>query len=184
MKFLRHSFLSFPVFFPGLLVMVLLALGAGSSHAVTLQSVYHSAGPGDGYDKLVILERGEIYIGPLTIPGGVKCCIRGNAAVCSLLNSDILVMPGSVLDIFDTVLSGGHSALSYMEGSSGYVSGNTICGGYNGVRIILARVTIENNIIANNSGMGIAAEEELIPYIQYNDVWNNEGGDYMAYCSG
>ncbi len=168
----------------GLFIAVCLAFGANTGNAVTLQSMYYQAGPGDGYDKLVILERREMYVGPLTIPSGVSCCIRGNDAICSVGNSDICIQSGATLDIFDTVICNAHYALNYMENSSGLVSGNTIYGNYNGVTAILANVTIENNIIANNSHYGIAADETMLPTINYNDVWNNSGGNYMGYCSG
>jgi hypothetical protein len=170
--------------FLGLWVTLFLAFGAGKSYCTTLQSMYNTAGPGEGYDKLVILERGEVYIGPLTISGGVRCCIRGNDAVCSLANSNIFISAGSTLDISDCVLYGGHYALHYSANSNGTIRGNTIYGGVDGIRAVLAQVTIENNIIAQNSGMGIAIDEEMLPFIQYNDVWENLGGNYMAFCSG
>lgn len=182
MNYMRHHSVTM---LPGILASLFLLLGTGNLYCSTLlQSVYHSAGPGDGYDKLMILERGEVYIGPLTIPSGVSCCIRGNDAVCSLLNTDILVMSGSSLDISDCVLYGGHYTLHYQDGADGLIRGNTIYGGVDGIRAVLAQVTIENNIIANNSGMGIAVDEDLLPVIQYNDVWNNLGGNYMAFCVG
>jgi len=170
------------VILPGLLVAVFLAGGAGSSYAGTLQSMYDAAGPGDGYDKLVILERGEVYTGPLTISGRVRCCIRGNDAICALSDAEIQIKDGSILDIFDTILYGGNYALHYLENCSGLISGNTIYGGVTGIRANFARVTIENNIIAFNSGMGIAADEFVLPVMQYNDVYMNEGGNYMVYC--
>jgi hypothetical protein len=169
---------------PGLLIAACLAFGASTGNAVTLQSMYSQAGPGDGYDKLVILERGGFYVGPLTIPSGVSCGIRGNDAVCSVGNSDICVQAGATLDVFDTVICNAHYALNYLNGSNGEVSGNTIYGNYNGVTAVLANVTIENNIIAGNSHFGVAVDETMLPTINYNDVWNNSGGNYMSYCSG
>ncbi len=166
------------------MLSLFLAFGAENGYSTTLQSMYSTAGPGDGYDKLIILERGEVYIGPLTIPSGVDCCIRGNDAVCSLQNADILIMSNSTLDISDCVVYGGHYSIHYTEGTAGTIRGNTITGGIDGVRAVLAQVTIEDNIIADNSGMGIAVDEDMLPVIQYNDVWNNLQGDYMAFCSG
>lgn len=173
------------VFLLGVLIAAFLLASAGISHAVTLQSAYAKAGPGEGYDKLVILERGELYVGPLTIPSGVTCCIRGNDAICSVGPSNIAVSSGALLDIFDTVITNAHYALHYLEGSQGTISGNTIYDCVGGVNAVLAQVTIVNNIIANNSGRGIAVDTSLAPpFIEYNDVWNNAGGNYMSFCSG
>lgn len=163
---------------------VLFGASAGTMGAVTLQSMYDQAGPGEGYDKLVILERGQVYTGGLTVQPGVTCCIRGNDAVCMPGGLDIGVYTGATLDIFDTVITG-HRVIWYHSGSQGIISGNTISDGAQGIKAILASVTIENNIIANNIGMGIAVDTSSAPpYIQYNDVWNNLEGNYMSYCSG
>lgn len=161
----------------------ILVFGVGGLIAGTLQDAYDDAGPGEGYDKLVILERGQVYTGSLIIPGGVDCCLRGNDAVCTLGGLDIRVSDGANLDIFDTVIMG-QRALWYQEGASGLISGNTICDGLYGVRCLLATVTIENNLIVNNSVFGIAVDTELHPVIRYNDVWNNAQGNYMEFCSG
>jgi hypothetical protein len=172
-------------FLVGLFIAAFLCASAGASHAATLLSAYSKAGPGEGYDKLVILDRGEIYSGPLTIPSNVSCCIRGNDAICSVGPSDIAISAGALLDIFDTVITNAHYGLHYVEGSSGTVSGNTIYDCVDGVRAIVAQVTVVNNIIANNSGMGIAVDTTLSPpYVAYNNVWGNTGGNYMSFCSG
>ncbi len=90
----------------GLALSALLVFGIGIGIAGTLQDAYDEAGPGEGYDKLVILERGQVYTGSLIIPGGIDCCIRGNDAVCMPGGLDIRVSTGASLDIFDTVITG------------------------------------------------------------------------------
>jgi hypothetical protein len=163
--------------------IALLCIGAATAGAVTLQSMYDQAVPGEGYDKLVILQRGQVYTGGLTVAGGT-CCIRGNDAVCMAGGFDIAVSAGATLDLFDTVITG-HRGVWYHEGSQGIVRGNTIYDGFFGIRAFSAEVTIENNVVAYHDGVGIAADTTVMePYIRYNDVWNNQKGNYMSYCSG
>jgi hypothetical protein len=179
----RHS--SSQTFLLGLVIAAFLCVSAGSTHSETLYSAYSKAGPGEGYDKLVILQRGEIYTGPLTIPAGVSCAIRGNGAICSVGPSDIAISPGAVLDISNTVITNAHYSLHYIEGSSGTISGCTIFDCAEGVNAVGAQVTIVNNIIAFNAGKGIAVDTTAMPpYVAYNDVWYNEDGNYMSFCSG
>ncbi len=167
----------------GTVLAASLALGAGSMYGTTLEEMYDAAGPGEGYDKLVILERGQVYTGKLIIPANTTCCIRGNGAVCDTEGLSIRASSGVTLDIFDTVITN-HYALYYDPDSQGHISGNTITGGYYGIRCLLADVVIENNIVVNNSYIGVAADSDLLPVASYNDVWNNAGGNYMEYCSG
>lgn len=167
----------------GTVLAASLVLGVGSMYGTTLEEMYDAAGAGEGYDKFVILERGKVYTGRLIIPTNTSCCILGNGAICDTEGLSIRASAGVTLDIFDTVITN-HYALYFEANSQGYISGNTITDGYYGIRCVNADVVIENNIVVNNSYIGVAADSEMLPVANYNDVWNNAGGNYMEYCSG
>ena len=54
-------------------------------HSVTLQSVFDAAGPGNGYDKYVILAEGMIYTGEAGVYEG-NVFVEGNGAIVDLNN--------------------------------------------------------------------------------------------------
>ena len=53
------------------------------AEGITLQSVFDSSGPGNGYDKYVVLEQNMIYSGGIGIYEG-NVLIEGNGAVVDL----------------------------------------------------------------------------------------------------
>jgi hypothetical protein len=101
---------------PVLLLAAVLPAGAG-----TLRAAYDAAGPGEGYDKLVLLEPGVVYtgglhVGPILIPEsvsysgepGLDVKIVGRGAVLDLAGSqlDIAYCPNR-LDVEDCVIVNG-----------------------------------------------------------------------------
>jgi hypothetical protein len=104
------------------LIIAVLALLCLASDAATLRGAYDAAGPGDGYDKLVILEPGVVYtggllIGPLLVPEtgdlmgepGRDVCIRGGGAVLDLQGGQICISYcDNRLDIENCVITGGN----------------------------------------------------------------------------
>lgn len=56
-----------------ILAFLLSALTASTGAAGTLRAAYEAAGPGGGFDKLVVLETGRIYTGPLLIGPTLPC---------------------------------------------------------------------------------------------------------------
>jgi len=87
----------------------------------------------------------------------------------------------------------------YTEESFTIISNNTICFNYaeSPLSIIVAaglgcsedlyisKVEIFNNIITSNlHGAGIMCQHNVVPTITFNDVWQNEGGDYIGCCAG
>jgi hypothetical protein len=105
-----------------LLVAALAAgLAAAPAAASTLRAAYDAAGPGEGYDKLLVLEPGVVYtgglhIGPILIPEsvsysgepGLDVKIVGNGAVLDLAGSQLAISycPNR-LDVEDCVITGG-----------------------------------------------------------------------------
>jgi hypothetical protein len=158
--------------------------------AKTLQQAYDEAGPGEGYDKLLILNPSTTYTGGCNLLQGKKSCIRGNGALCDLDNGSILAT-GLHTDLY---LSGCclidcneySAAVSVYEGATATVDGNTICKGNMGVVVwLLSKATIKNNIIFGNAKYGIARHQNTPTLtILYNDVHNNPGGNYMYLCVG
>ncbi len=163
----------------------LIALTVSVSRATLLQSVYDSAGGGEGYDKLLILDPSQSYTGGLWIRLGVKCCIHGNGAVIDLQYSGIRVQDnGTVLDIDHCVLTHGQYGLIYVNNATGTVRNNTILQNNYGIDSQGGKTSllIENNIIADNANIGIYCEEYHEPIIQYNTVSGNPKGDYVYRC--
>jgi hypothetical protein len=88
---------------------------------MTLRAAYDAAGPGEGYDKRVVLEPGVVYtgglhVGPILIPemaeysgeAGLDVKIVGNGAVLDLAGSQLAISycPNR-LDVEDCVIVGG-----------------------------------------------------------------------------
>ncbi|SVE05169.1 uncharacterized protein METZ01_LOCUS458023, partial [marine metagenome] len=66
-----------------ILINLLFTLHISISLGVTLQSVYDAAGPGNGYDKYVVLEQNTIYTGEVGVYEG-NVFIEGNGAIVDL----------------------------------------------------------------------------------------------------
>ena len=113
--------------------LVLLVAAAAPAGAGTLRAAYDAAGPGEGYDKLVVLAPGVVYtgglhVGPILIPESVEYSgepgldvkIVGNGAVLDLAGSQLSISycPNR-LDVEDCVIVGGslrYRGLDYEEG--------------------------------------------------------------------
>ena len=66
-----------------LFISLITVLHISLAEGITLQSVFDSSGPGNGYDIYVVLERGMIYTGGVGIYEG-NVLIEGNGAVVDL----------------------------------------------------------------------------------------------------
>ncbi|MDI6807639.1 MAG: right-handed parallel beta-helix repeat-containing protein [Candidatus Eisenbacteria bacterium] len=176
------------------LVFVLLVFTPVVTGGATLQSVYESAPRQLGYDRYLDLRSGTTYTGGIAIPDGGSVCIKGNGAIIDLEGSIIAVTGrGALLDIDHCViLNGGDPDLGTGQGAlnltgcRGNVINNTICGNTVGVRVYAAKpnaVRIKNNIIVNNSSVGVLWQIGCDPEITYNDCWGNGGyGNYAMDC--
>jgi len=148
-------------------------------------------GAGEGYDKLVILDGQETYIGDLWISGYLTVCIHGNGALVTAEGGSCYSIAafGAMVDVDYLVIEADRVGILYGFASSGSVRNNTIVGADDyGIRtydINLGNgVEIFNNIIVNNT-YGIYCDDGYLPeYIAYNDLWNNPEGNYMKYCEG
>ncbi len=166
------------------LVIAVLAV-ASSAPAVSLLSLYEAAGPGEGYDKLLVLDPAETYTGGIWVEGGVRCCVHGNGATIQLtFNSMLADGAGSILDIDHCILTGGDAGVYISNGATGTVRNNTMRGNQNGVKSYLGStdLLIENNVIVENVQHGIYVSEFYEPVIRYNTVWSHPQGNYMMRC--
>ncbi|MBM4117672.1 hypothetical protein FJ251_07975 [bacterium] len=99
-------------------LVLLIATPAG---AITLRAAFEAAGPGEGYDKLVVLEAGVVYtgglhVGPILVPestsysgeAGLNVKIVGGGAVLDLGGSQLAISycPNR-LDVEDCVIVNG-----------------------------------------------------------------------------
>jgi len=169
-------------------VLVSSALGA----QVNLQAAYDACGPGEGYDKLLVLDPANIYTGMLTVTNSIRSCIHGKGALIHLnnlsyRNSIRAWGQGTVLDIDHCIIRGANEAVGLHDGVSGTFSNNTFydCS-YGFYGWDAASATAYNNIIAFGpaGSMGFARLEGASTVIHHNDVWLKHGGAYMEYCPG
>ena len=72
-----------------LIFTVCFLMATVAAFGVKLQTSYDKAGPGDGYDKLLVLDPNETYTGSCGVLIGKKSCIRGNGALVDLDGGNI-----------------------------------------------------------------------------------------------
>jgi hypothetical protein len=163
------------------LVVFLLSVPARAMH---LQDAYDQAGPGEGYDKLVILDPNEIYTGYMTVYPQKSCRLQGNGALIVLdATGHILAASQSKLDVEGCIITGGSVGLNYDYSSNSTVANCTLVGNGIGIRTWVSQVTIKNCIVVNNFEYGIACREGLEPTVLYNDVWGNGALNYATFCA-
>jgi parallel beta-helix repeat protein len=173
------------VFMRWILCLLCVALVVPSAWAVKLQDVYDQAGPGEGYDKLLILDSNETYTGRCDVLVGKKSCIRGNGALIDLEFGQVVASgSGTELLITGCCLVEGNAAVSIQDGAKGIVDGNTICKSGKGIQAWQSLAcTVKNNILYGND-YGVAREENTSVSILYDDVDNNPKGNYVYWCPG
>jgi len=151
----------------------------------TLQQAYQNAGPGLGYDRLVILNPAATYTGGLSITNE-KVGIKGVATIIDLQGDSISASGESVLDLDGCVIVNGSRGLSLLGGASAIVTQCTFYNNQIGIRCFSATGIIEvmNTILANNSQYGIASCEEIGRILHYLDAYQNVLGNYVEWCPG
>lgn len=168
-----------------LVFLLSLALLSPLAWAKTLQDVYDQAGPGEGYDKLVILDPNESYTGRCDVLEGKKSCIRGNGALIDLQFGQVVASgAGTELMITGCCLVNGNAAIAIQNGAAGIVDGNTVCKSVKGIQAWQSlSCTVKNNIIYGND-YGVAREQNTSITVLYDDVDNNPKGNYVYWCPG
>jgi len=165
------------------IIPLIALLAASPAAAMHLQDAYGEAGPGEGYDKLVILDPGEVYTGYMVVDGNTSCGLRGNGALITLdSGAQIWAGSNSRLDVEGCIITGGSYGLSFDYTLSSQVSNCTLTGNEVGLRTWVADVTVTNCVIVDNDEYGIACREGAEPTVMYNDVWGNGVLNYAAFC--
>jgi hypothetical protein len=168
-----------------------LCISAAAAFGVNLQQVYDQAGPGEGYDKLLVLDPNKSYTGGCGMAIGKKSCIRGNGAYVDLDGGSIVIGSSGTEAVIEGCCfynAGYYGAINIQNQGNGIINGNTICksNGIAGIRVWeYSTANIKNNIIYGGATYGIAKHDYTgMTYIAYNDVHNNSQGNYMYFCPG
>jgi hypothetical protein len=169
---------------PAILLAVLAAPGS-FVQAATLADAFAAAGPGAGYDTLVVLDPAVIYTGGLTVPAGEHCLVSLGARV-DLQSGSVVVEPGACLDVYGCSFARGNIALDYGSGARGEVIHCNFYNNYIGVKFWDgAAVTLINDTFTANTHYGVYRYEyHGGSYITHCDAWGNTDGDYIEFCPG
>ena len=174
-----------------LIITACVGVAAAAAFGVTLQTAYDKCGPGDGYDKLLVLDSKVTYTGGCGVLMYKKSCIRGNGALINLDGESIGAgQYGTELTVEECCLinAGYYGAISIQDSASVVANGNSICKS-NGVAAIYVWIgssgTLKNNVIYGSKNYGIAKHQSTGTLnILYNDVDACSGGNYMYFCPG
>ena len=148
---------------------------------VTLQSIFDEAGPGNGYDKYVILEQDMIYTGDVGIYEG-NIFIEGNGAIVDLnegLGIWVYAEEGypASLDIeYVTIINGGYNGLTFNGTSTGNISNCNFIHNLFGIQIMDdVHISVKNcNFIGNNQyGISVRGTTANLDEINYSNFWEN-----------
>lgn len=158
---------------------------------VNLDSLYQSAQPGEGYDRLLTLDSLQTYEGGFTALEGKKSGMKGFGAIIDLSRGAVHQIAakgsGTVLDMARCVIINGAdvlAALDYSDSVSGRLDHLTLVGGYNGIQFWHGEsLILRNSIVVNSSNYGVVTHDSCLTcfLISYNDVWSNQRGNYMCW---
>ncbi len=172
----------------GSILLLVLLIGRSAMALQSLQLVYDQAGPEGRYDKHIVLNPAEQYIGDLTIAPGHNVYIEGAGSLIFGQNGvNAITVSGSNLDIHHCVIAGGLNGIEIEVGGSATINNNTIygvtaCGIKTGELDTIAWTTIWDNIVTE-CRYGIYILDEHIPhYIAFNTVHDIDSIRYAAFC--
>ena len=158
---------------------------------ITLQSVFDAAGPGNGYDKYVVLEQDVIYTGEVGVYEG-NVFIEGNGAIVDL-NEGLGIWvyaeeeyPANLDIEYVTIIEGGYNGLTFNGTSTGSISNCNFIHNEFGIQIMdEVNISINNCNFVENSQYGIAVRGTTASFeISYSNCWENsiECGGYNENC--
>ena len=150
---------------------------------ITLQSVFDASGPGNGYDKYVVLEQDMIYTGEVGVYEG-NVFIEGNGSIVDL-NGGLGIWvyaeedyPANLDIEFVTIIKGGYNGLTFNGTSTGNISNcNFIQNGF-GIQIMDdVNIFVNNCNFVDNSQYGIAVRGTVASFeISYSNFFENSLG--------
>ena len=150
---------------------------------ITLQSAFDASGPGNGYDKYVVLEQDIVYTGEVGVYEG-NVFIEGNGAIVDLIEGlGIWVYAEEAypanLDIdYVTIINGGYNGLTFNGTSTGNISNCNFIQNEFGIQIMdEVTISVKNCNFINNNQYGIAVRGTVASFeISYSNFWENELG--------
>ena len=148
---------------------------------ITLQSVFDASGPGNGYDKYVVLEQNMIYTGEVGVYEG-DVFIEGNGAIVDL-NEGLGIWvyaeeeyPANLDMEFVTIINGGYNGLTFNGTSTGNISNCNFISNMYGIQIMdQVNISVKNCNFIDNSQYGIAIRgtTAILDEIHYSNFWEN-----------
>ena len=166
------------------LIKLISILYISIASGITLQSVFDAAGPGNGYDKYIVLEQDMIYTGEVGVYEG-NVFIEGNGAIVDL-NEGLGIWvyaeeeyPANLDIEFVTIINGGYNGLTFNGTSTGNISNCNFIQNAIGIQIMdQVNISIKNcNFIENSQyGIAIRGTTASIDEINYSNFWENELG--------
>ena len=157
----------------------------------TLQSVFDSSGPGNDYDKYVVLEQNMIYTGGVGIYEG-NVLIEGNGAVVDLEGGTGIwvygddIIPANLDIQYITLMNGGWYGVFYGGLATGNITNcNFINNGY-GVQLYdFAEIQIKNSNFVDNLYYGVALVTTTpLCNVNYCNAWGNGEAPWGENCPG
>ena len=154
--------------------------------AVTLQSVYESAEPLNGYDKYLILDKDIIYTGEIGVYEG-SVFIKGNGAIVNLNEGLGLWVyadennPASLDIEYLTIINGGYNGISFNGPSTGNITNCNFISNDFGIQVMdEAEINVSNCNFIDHGSYGVAIRgTSAVMNIDYCNFWGNNLG-----CSG
>ena len=174
-----------------LFISLITVLHISLADGITLQSVFDSASPGNGYDKHVILARSEIYTGGLGIYEG-DVLIDGNGAVVDLEGGTGIwvygdeIIPANLDIQYITLINGEWYGVFYGGLATGNITNcNFINNGY-GVQLYdFSEIQIKNSNFVENLYYGVALVSTTpLCNVNYCNAWGNGEAPWGENCPG
>ena len=180
--------------------MFCLSLSILLADSIPLQVMYDNAGPGQGYDKLIILQPPQTYTGGFT-QNVQSVCIQGNGAIIDIQDGTILVDGyEKVLDFDHCVFyssTNNYCYILYLNDASGNIFNNTFYGFLNNqpesIALKFEECINDTSYIINNIFTGFekvvyfytlsygAYMDGIDLYIENNLAWENLDDPWNGY---
>ena len=153
------------------------------SFSTTLQSVYDSATPSNGYDKYLILDKNIVYTGEVGVYEG-NVFIEGNGAIIDL-NEGLGIWvyadenyPASLDIEYVTIINGGYNGLTFNGSSIGTISNCNFISNDFGIQIMdESNVSVKNSNFINSGQFGVSVRGLTASLdVSYSNFWGNELG--------
>lgn len=170
------------------IILIIVVLISPAAAYQSLQALYDTAQPQNGYDKYIELDPAIEYEGDLLINSPDKICLMGNGA--KIFGRPYLMSVSVVyahLDILECTFIGGGYGIYYVLDSYGSISNNTIINcSEQGIATIYfdedRGLEIFNNIITGSNYGFLCIENHHPSYLGFNTIWDAGTYRYAEQC--